>query len=223
MKNLFIDTSTENSLVVFAENESPLFIGDIPKGIGNSKLVAPEIEKGLAFLGITPQDLSYISVGIGPGSYTGIRVGMSLAQALAYATKTHLITICSLDGYNPSENGEFIAIVNANAGGAYYKTGLKKEGIVLWTSEVRVAQLHEINEFLHISKAVSPDATSLQTKAQNIPALQHVKWQNCTPDINSILYQLHEKFQKQDFSKGYTDNILYLKKTNAEINKKSGS
>lgn len=57
----------------------------------------PAINDMLHRAGLTPADLSAIAVAIGPGSYTGLRVGMALAKGLALANGLPLIGIPTLD------------------------------------------------------------------------------------------------------------------------------
>lgn len=66
-------------------------------GIWHSQVVLPMIDELLKKGGATLQDISEIEVATGPGSFTGIRVGMSIAKALSYALKI------SLNGNSPRE------------------------------------------------------------------------------------------------------------------------
>lgn len=57
----------------------------------------PAIQEILDRTGITASDLSGIAVSIGPGSYTGLRVGLAIAKGLAIANRTPLIGVSTLD------------------------------------------------------------------------------------------------------------------------------
>jgi tRNA threonylcarbamoyladenosine biosynthesis protein TsaB len=61
---------------------------------GQSALLAPAIVKVLAQAGVATQELSLIGVTNGPGSFTGIRIGLAMARGLAMALKTPLAS-CS--------------------------------------------------------------------------------------------------------------------------------
>ena len=57
----------------------------------------PNLQVMMQRANVTPADLDGIAVAIGPGSYTGLRVGMALAKGLALANQTPLLGISTLD------------------------------------------------------------------------------------------------------------------------------
>jgi tRNA threonylcarbamoyladenosine biosynthesis protein TsaB len=59
--------------------------------------LAPLIEQVLADAGIVRQDLTAIAVGIGPGPFTGLRVGLVTARTLAFVLDLPVYGVCSLD------------------------------------------------------------------------------------------------------------------------------
>ncbi len=62
----------------------------------HSASLAPMIKKILASQHIKPTDLDAVAVSIGPGSYTGLRVGLSTAKAICYATGRPLLSVDTL-------------------------------------------------------------------------------------------------------------------------------
>jgi tRNA threonylcarbamoyl adenosine modification protein YeaZ len=66
-----------------------------PKGHG--ELLAPTIDATLADAGVRPAHLAAVVAGIGPGPYTGLRVGLVTAAALADALGIPAYGVCSLD------------------------------------------------------------------------------------------------------------------------------
>lgn len=94
---LNIDTSLENASVSIAEN------GEILNYLTNSvqknhaAFLHIAINKLLTLNNIQPPDLDAIACTIGPGSYTGLRVGLAAAKGLAYALKIPLISVGTLN------------------------------------------------------------------------------------------------------------------------------
>ena len=62
-----------------------------------SGLITIAIARALEAVGLKPQDLDYFACGLGPGSFTGIRIGLSTIKGLAWALKKPVLGIPTLD------------------------------------------------------------------------------------------------------------------------------
>lgn len=67
------------------------------EGRDHAKKVAIFVDELLKETGVQPSDLDAIAVGKGPGSYTGLRIGVSFAKGMCYALNIPLISVGSLD------------------------------------------------------------------------------------------------------------------------------
>ncbi|MFC2049098.1 tRNA (adenosine(37)-N6)-threonylcarbamoyltransferase complex dimerization subunit type 1 TsaB [Chlamydiota bacterium] len=119
LTTLIIDTSTDKSLVVFARGIDVLLKILLPPGAQSSRHLMGAIVEGMTQLGLTPSDLQAIAVGVGPGSYTGIRVGVAAAKGLAFPRSLPLVGFCSLAGFVTPQEGRFASLIDARIGGAY--------------------------------------------------------------------------------------------------------
>lgn len=93
---LVIDTSTPSvSLGLHDKDEwiETLTRGDLPQQ--QSKVLFTLIQELLQPLHIQKTEITEIAIGIGPGSYTGLRMGMTVAKAWAFAQKIPLFTFSS--------------------------------------------------------------------------------------------------------------------------------
>ena len=63
----------------------------------HSALLAPMIQQTLGQTGTTSQDISALAVAVGPGSYTGLRIGVALAKGLAAPRDLPLVPVTTLD------------------------------------------------------------------------------------------------------------------------------
>ena len=69
----------------------------VPSGTRHAELLAPAITGVLADAGVTMADLQAVVTGLGPGPFTGLRVGVVTAAALADARGLPVVGVCSLD------------------------------------------------------------------------------------------------------------------------------
>jgi tRNA threonylcarbamoyladenosine biosynthesis protein TsaB len=93
---LSIDTSTETSLVCLAENGVLVGSKTNESQKDHASFLQPAIKELLDEVSAGFADLVAISVANGPGSYTGLRVGLASAKGLCYALQLPLITIGTL-------------------------------------------------------------------------------------------------------------------------------
>lgn len=94
---LNIETSTEVCSVTISKNGELLFIKETSEGLSHSKLLTVFIEELLAENDFKLNQLDAIAVSKGPGSYTGLRIGVSVAKGLCYGLDIPLISVNSLE------------------------------------------------------------------------------------------------------------------------------
>jgi tRNA threonylcarbamoyladenosine biosynthesis protein TsaB len=93
---LNIETATTVCSVSISKNEELLFLRELNEGFTHAENLHLFIQEALRETGINPDQLSAIAVSKGPGSYTGLRIGVSSAKGLAYALNIPLISINTL-------------------------------------------------------------------------------------------------------------------------------
>jgi len=110
------------------------------------------------------QKIETIRVGMGPGSYTGIRVGVVAAKGLAHALKIPLSGFTSLQAWIPKEEGSFAVLLDAKVGGFYGIKGEKKEKISYQEGPILIPA-EKLEEYLRgVDHLLSPDPLPLQHK-----------------------------------------------------------
>jgi tRNA threonylcarbamoyladenosine biosynthesis protein TsaB len=93
---LHIETSTDLCSVALSEGIKNIYSFVSPKKNEHSSTLSVYIENALQSCGKQYKDLSAIVVGLGPGSYTGLRIGVSAAKGLCYALGIPAIGISPL-------------------------------------------------------------------------------------------------------------------------------
>ena len=95
---LGIETSSAVSSVAVMDEQR--FIGEltVQAGLTHSEQLVPHIDLLLKQSGVAKTALKGITVSIGPGSFTGLRIGMGTAKALAYALNIPLMGVMTMDG-----------------------------------------------------------------------------------------------------------------------------
>ena len=123
---LAIDTSTSRTSVgLIAENK--LVWSEFEDGaMAHAEAVPRLVQKALAI----NNEISQVIVGMGPGPYTGLRAGISFAQAFAWARKIDLRGVCSLDAIVCTAP-DYVAATDARRKEIYwasYKDGKRVDG-----------------------------------------------------------------------------------------------
>lgn len=208
MRHLFLDTSTEKSFVGLGDRGKLLEIRIMPEGLQNSKFILPALIDLLKAHGMTLKDLSLISCSIGPGSYTGLRVGAALAQGISYALKCPLVSFNSLEGFIPRGEGVFAVLLDAKYGGLYALKG--------GFGDPEVVSLERAKDYLKgVKVIVTPHLQVLKAKLENLNL--DVEWEEGIPSGERIAEISFERFQEGKVSKTGELKLLYLRKTQAEI------
>ncbi|GAX88796.1 tRNA (adenosine(37)-N6)-threonylcarbamoyltransferase complex dimerization subunit type 1 TsaB [Effusibacillus lacus] len=98
MPYLAIDTATQALTVAVGEPDLLLAEASVVVKKNHSNRLMPLIESLLASLDLQPDELKGIVVGHGPGSYTGVRIGVTTGKMMAWTLKVPLVGVSSLNG-----------------------------------------------------------------------------------------------------------------------------
>lgn len=133
MYTLGIETSTTHASVALVCKGKSLFSTVFARSFGHSEKIVLAIHDLIKKAKIEPKDLKTIAVGLGPGSYTGLRVGLATAKGLAQFNKTPVVGIASIDAIVqqafeqwPEKSKTVYGVIDAKRGEFYIGTYLKK-------------------------------------------------------------------------------------------------
>lgn len=94
---LAFDTATPHVTVALHDGSSVVATFESEESMRHGEMLAPGIQRVLAEVGAAATDLTAIAVGVGPGPFTGLRVGLVTARTLAFARGLPVHGVCSLD------------------------------------------------------------------------------------------------------------------------------
>ena len=121
MLTLGLDTATDLCTLALVDDGRVRFEAtlDVPRSHGTRLAVL--VEQAFEHTGRRPADLDLIAVSAGPGSYTGLRIGMSLAKGLALSTGAAVVAVPTLHALAASASayGPLVAVLPSRRGEVY--------------------------------------------------------------------------------------------------------
>jgi tRNA threonylcarbamoyladenosine biosynthesis protein TsaB len=147
MPILAIETATLVSSVAIGTEDTLLAEITLQTKQTHSEILMPHIGKILEMAAVNKKDLKAIAVSIGPGSFTGLRIGLATAKALAYAMKIPLLAVPSLEAlaYGCPVPGSMLApMLDAQKGNVYMAVfAWQADGTLQEVMPVAVMEIHE--------------------------------------------------------------------------------
>lgn len=141
---LYIDTCTKYMCVGLSKGDTLVYKKQYEAFKRQSEVAALEIDKCLKECHVLPNELTKIVVTNGPGSYTGIRIGLTLAKVMSKVLNIKLVCLSSLQaicGINSCS-----AIIDAKSKRVYYgkySNGVSVEGdCIKYVSELDLSELY---------------------------------------------------------------------------------
>ncbi|MCH9631722.1 MAG: hypothetical protein S4CHLAM6_00390 [Chlamydiae bacterium] len=146
MYSLVLETSSLRGLFAIIKDDKVLFKHELSFGVRESNELVPAIEMGFNEINLSINDIETIILGRGPGSFTGLRIGASVAKAFSYAKSIPIMTVDSLKCLAPAQEGPFAILLDAKAKGIFIQKGLKEHNQVYFEDQYKVISIKEIEE-----------------------------------------------------------------------------
>ncbi len=115
---LYIDTCTKYMCVGLSKGDTLVYKVQYDAFKRQSEVAALEIDKCFKESGVKPSEIDKIVVTNGPGSYTGIRIGLTLAKVMAKVLNVKLVCLSSLQAM--CGKSSYSAIIDAKSNRVYY-------------------------------------------------------------------------------------------------------
>ena len=196
---LNIETATKNCSVAIAKNGETILCKEIAEeGYSHAEKLHVFIEEAIAEAGITVHDLVAIAVSQGPGSYTGLRIGVSAAKGLCFALKIPLIavdTLQTLASQAKVTDGKIIPMLDARRMEVYseiFNANLEVEREIL-AEVITEDSFAGYTDVLYFVGDCADKCKSVLTK-DNFVFLEDIKY----PSASAMSKISFDKYQKSD-------------------------
>lgn len=146
MKILSIDTASNLCTVAVLENEKCIKEIVVNDARNHSEKIVPVIEQALSESKLTLQDIDLIVCDKGPGSFTGIRIGVGTVLAFKDSLNIPCVGISSLEAlsYNINTDGIICSLIDAKNNNVYFGVFERKNNIITQLEEPSFKTIDEI-------------------------------------------------------------------------------
>lgn len=144
---LALDTSGITSNVAVGTAEKVVAELSVRRKRTHSEQIVPHIETALRLAGLGRADLTGIVVTSGPGSFTGLRIGLATAKAMAFALQIPIVGVNTMHAlmYNyKNAAGSLLSLLDAQKGNVYYSLGRWADCRLELAIDSRIAPLKEV-------------------------------------------------------------------------------
>ena len=224
MKILHIETSSKNCSVAISDGEKILCLcEEISENYKQSESLHTFIEWALEGAEIALKDLDAVSLGKGPGSYTGLRIGAASAKGFCYGLKIPLIATNSLETMiEPFLNKDYdfiIPLIDARRMEVYTAIFEGKTGEMLTDTEAKILDETSFQEFVGKKVIFVGDGAK---KAKEILQLTNAEFNDSIyPSAKYLIKRALEKFNKDELEDTAYFEPFYLKDFQGVKKKKS--
>ncbi len=214
MKILHIESSSKNCSVAISDGLELLCLcEEVSENYKQSENLHTFVEWALEGAKLTLKDIEAISLGKGPGSYTGLRIGASSAKGFCYGLNIPLIATNSLETMiEPFLNKEYdfiIPLIDARRMEVYSAVFDGKSGNMISETEAKVLNEHSFQEYADKKIIFVGDGA---TKAKEILQLLNADFnETIYPSAKYLIKNAVEKFNQKDFEDIAYFEPFYLK------------
>jgi tRNA threonylcarbamoyladenosine biosynthesis protein TsaB len=204
---LNIETSTKNCSVSIANKGEILAIKELNNGnYSHAEVLHPFIVDALKEVNLSSDKIDAVAVSKGPGSYTGLRIGVSAAKGLCFAFSKPLISIDTLTSLSHSisiEKGFIVPMLDARRM-EVYSTILDKNYKAIREIKAEIINENSFSEYLNISKVYFLGDGSAKCK-EIIKHKNAVFIDDKFPSAKEMAKLSYEKHKKNDI-----ENVAYF-------------
>lgn len=209
-----IDTTTRFlSLGIYNNNNICEYNLDLERR--HSNLLAVTIKRVLDALSLKPKDINYFACGIGPGSFTGIRIGMATIEGLAFSLNKPIVGVSTLDILAqgaPYTNDAIVPIIDAKRGLIYCSIYKAKNGAIKRIAPYMLLSERGLFSKIKHNAVLLGDAVNLYKEkiALNIKGAAVLDREYWYPAGRNIVRLALERIKEKKIGSAFTVKPIYL-------------
>lgn len=171
MKILALETSAKSASAAVTQDGAVLASAYQCSGLTHSRTLMPMVEDMLRNAELTMAELDAVAVAAGPGSFTGLRIGVAAAKGLAWAAEKPCCAVSTLEGMAENlrhlDNALVICAMDARRSQIYNALFLAQDGALRRLTPDRAIALSDLlGQLRHLSFEPTPDAVVLGDGAE---------------------------------------------------------
>ena len=221
---LGIESATQRVGCAIGGHEGVLALFESARGRRHAETLVPAIDFVRRQAMIELSEISVVAVDIGPGLFTGMRVGIATAKAIAHALRVPMIGISSLDllAFPVRHTNRLIAtVIDARRGELYYAFYRQVPGGVQRVSPPTLGQPEDLlSEIVsqHVDVlCVGDGALRYRDRLEHRGVEFSEQWL-AHPSAAPLVQLAHARALREDWHNPWEVDPLYLRKPDAEIN-----
>lgn len=222
---LGIETSTPASSVTIGSEQGIIGSALITRGASHGSFILEALEFLMKEAGLTYRNLSAVAVGLGPGLYTGLRVGVATAKTLSQALSIPIIGVSSLDllAFDVRYSNKLICpVIDAKRKEVFFSFyrqvpgGIAREsGYVVGSPERLLAEMEGCkDDFLLVGNG----ALLYRDRLDDAHKVEFGSHANAFPRAASLVDLALPRLYREDFDRMFDLEPFYMRRSDAEIN-----
>lgn len=220
---LGVETATERVSVAIGGHEGVLALFEVTRGRRHAETLVPAVEFAAEQAGIALDEIGLVAVDVGPGLFTGLRVGLASAKGFAHALRVPMIGTSSLDLLAfPSRHSDrlIVPVIDARRDEVFYAMYRNVPGGVQRVGEPQVGSIDELIADL---LARSEDALCVGDGARRYRE-QIVEGFHCEiggevhPSASTLVELAHARALREEWVNAWEIEPVYLRAPDAMIN-----
>jgi tRNA threonylcarbamoyladenosine biosynthesis protein TsaB len=222
---LGIDTATPQVGCAIGGHEGVIAAFQTAKGKRHAETLVPAIDFTCRQANIELEEIGAIAVDVGPGLFTGLRVGVATAKAMASALRVPVVGVMSLDLLAfPLRwtNRRIVSVVDARRGEVFYASYRQVPGGVQRLTEPQVGTPEQLcNEIQATGEeclAVGDGARRYADELIDLIKVEIADAGLAYPSPSSLVQLAHARALREEFVNPWDLQPVYLRKADAEIN-----